>query len=200
MKNLVCLGLFLIVFFVGLCCTLPEIAHCQTKKFNDINKDAVLASPGVIAKTYLGWYVANKARLDRIAIFAPDTASDTTYYKVNFKRVDYYLRQIKKSGYVSNTYIDTLKFNYMKADKNLRSQPQNDGPIKGFEVDPILGIMEESEITDHSNMLKIQKVIVKTNKAIVYGRLLYNLRIKFELSQIDGIWMVDCMKPYYIHR
>ncbi|RYU86842.1 hypothetical protein EWM62_16965 [Mucilaginibacter terrigena] len=177
--------------FISTCMGQPS-----TKQHVENRRDSLL-SPAEISTSYLYWYISHKSKLDRINIFQADTASDTDNYKVDFKRVNFYLNQIKKSGFVSEKYIDTLKKAYLAADEKLNLHPQNDGPIQGFEYDPILGIQEETEITQNVNEFKVISNSIKDDHAVVLGKISDTLWIRFDLSKTDKKWLINAMHPYF---
>jgi hypothetical protein len=185
-----------LVLAITICSTSVCTAQTKTKEKTE-NRNNQISSPSDVSISYLYWYVSHKAKLDRINIFQADTASDIAYYKVDFKRVDFYLNQIRRSDFVSEKYIDTLKQAYLAADKKLQLHPQNDGPVPGFEYDPILGIQEESEITQNSINFKVTSKTIKDNQAMVIGKISDTLWIRFELSKIKGKWLINLMHSYF---
>jgi hypothetical protein len=147
---------------------------------------------------FLKWYKlyessAPKTNFRFIKGGYPDT---TTKQRIDKDGVEQYLDDFRKSGFVSEAYIDNLRHYFMDIDEDLKLQPIMKDLVKinGMDTDFALQTFEPDEILDHIDESKIQKLTVIYNKAIVSLKISKHVILLFILSkQRNNQWLIDYM-------
>ncbi len=164
------------------CSDLPNVENNSAEK--DLSKTVI---------DFLKWYKDNNARLNNIQLVNHPNQDDTSsYYTVNYDSTAKYLFELKKSGYLSDVYLNTLDEHFKSSGKELAETKQNDGPATGFECDFIMKSQDyESDLDSIDKNTKI--IETKINKEIGYVlvRFLYEVELEYHLSRVENKWLID---------
>jgi len=158
-------------------------------------------SPSKVVTGYFKWYAANKIALKSLADNILDSkANDTTYaYRVNFDAVEKYLTEIKKSGFVSDNYIKSVRGFFNDCAADLKKYPRYEGAYPKLDDDVILQIQEEEDITAHLNEITILSNSVSgSHAAITVFIKSSRLKLNFKLAKVGADWMIDSYTPQYL--
>jgi hypothetical protein len=151
------------------------------------------ASPSAVVKGYLRWYLKHRIEAGYLNIIPNHPGDTSRNYAVSVSGLESYLQKLKSSGYVTKDYINQLRIYYNKVQSQLQDYPQSDGPIPGFEVDPVLQVMEEDEIANNLNHFVVLKGSRQYNHCYLYGRLSSLLFIKSVMTWEKGHWKIDAL-------
>lgn len=144
---------------------------------------------------FLQWYRQNVTRIKQIEMVSPSTDPKLNgAYAVNFTATEQYLDELKKSGFVSDTYISNWREYFKQADEKLKKTGQREGPVKEFEKD---FVMWSKDYTD--DLKRIEKSTVEYQKAANdEGVVMIGLptvgRVKYKISKQNGKWLIDDIK------
>ena len=147
---------------------------------------------------FLNWYKINQERLKKINVVDGIPGDSTKYYAINFEKVNEFLSEIKRSGFISNNFETKLMTKFKKCDANLKIHPQFDGPVEELEYDIVFGVQEQDDITQH---LKEIRILSKSNigkKSSILFSIGKYLRLKVYLTKYSKKWLIDRLHPYYI--
>lgn len=154
-----------------------------------------------VITAYLKWYVMKKKDIEPLAADILDRhANDTTYqYKVNFAATEKYLAEIKKSGFVSENYVDYLRAFFRDCDADLKRYPRHEGPYPRLDDDVILRVQEDEDITEHLNeMVIVSQKTTLNHRSVVILIKSSRLELNFKLLKIGNSWLIDSYKPQYL--
>ena len=139
---------------------------------------------------FLKWYRENHEKISKIQMVNMPPVEDTdSFYTVNFDETEGYLTLLKKSGFVSDRYLQQWRDYFKKAGKKLEQDKVNDGPPEGFEFDFVLWTQEIDETLEAINEPKLISEKITQNKAIVKIDIM--MRLEFKLSKQNGKWLID---------
>lgn len=147
-----------------------------------------------IEKTVIGflkWYKDNEDRIGQIPIIKggyPDTIMN---YSFDFIATKKYLNELKKSGYVSNMFIEDLQKRFIKGEEYLKKHPVNDGPIQGFEADLIMKSQDYMDVWSNLDNAKILEKEFNNDKAYIKLQFIGNYKTKYYLTKENGFWLLD---------
>lgn len=154
-------------------------------------------SPEATIVGFLKWYNVNQDRLSSAGSAVdggdPDT---TTFYKINFTKVDSYLNKFKRSGFVSDSYIKEFKQMFVSINDSLVKYPQNQGPIIGLNLDVVLKTFDDRDILDHIDEGRFESVIVESNKASVKFTIEPSVKMLFTLLKKGDKWLIENFNYY----
>lgn len=184
--------------------TISIIACSDTKaKSRKLNKKNVIPfaesleeqaiSPDSTIIAFLTWYRDNEERLRQIQLVKGGLEDTTTFYSVDFLATEKYLSELKKSGYVSNKFLDTLRQNFNKSNEDLKAHPQNDGPPPGFEADLIMKAQDYMSVWDGLNKAKLIEKNINNNTAHIVYLFADYYRMKFLMSKSGKHWLIDSL-------
>ena len=149
-------------------------------------------APKKVVLDFLKWYKENRERLDKFDLVSGKPGDSTKAYRVDFNETEKYLAELKKSGFVSDKYIDSFRQYFITADANLEKYPQYDGPAEGFGYDLVLKAHDYGEILDHIRKMKFVTKPVNADSSKVYVRL-PNVVMVMILSRSGNSWLLDSL-------
>lgn len=178
---------FLIVFFIVSSTFAQKI---QDNKVNSEIKNTVVS--------FLKWYKANELKLQTSSIirgYNQDTIKKDSLLRIDMNSVDEYLSNFKKSNYVSDNFLGSLRAIYKSVADTLLKYPTYDysGPVPGLECDLLFGF-EPEEILDHVDKGKITKFYQINNIVLLkfevsrFNQLIFTLR-----RNNTGKWMIESL-------
>ncbi len=177
---------------------LPLFIACSGGKATDIgtsaNKVAGSVSPGETVLNFLEWYKNNQERLVNINLIHNSTPSEDTtkLYAVNFEGTEHYLDELKKSGYVSEKYLESWRDYFNHAEQNFKDNPQFDGPPDYFDYDFVMLSQDFMEELEELNKTNVSKEQIDSNTALVVLTFKVSLtKMSYQLSLVEGKWQID---------
>jgi hypothetical protein len=177
---------------------LGNIGYTQTHQKHTVNTQLLNAKQTAV--NFLKWYTANLDRFQKLQgnTIAGTLGDSTKPYRINFEATEVYLKELSKSGYVSEWYIDHFRPIFKTVNEDLIKHKQWDGPIIGYEWDLVFPIIETDEITDHLNELKPVYQFQNTNGAYLIFKLGKSLHFTFSMWYYQGKWLINELSIKYI--
>jgi hypothetical protein len=183
MRNLTCTLSVLFIFYMSI----GSASSLQGNSLHTTSKQ-----PETIVKEYLNWYKLNRDRLEKINM-VPGIPGDSTHaYTVDFTIVESYLREIKKSGFVSNSYIREFREYFKASDDYLKKNPQFDGPAYGFGIDLVFKAHDYFEIENNLQRMKVHSKSISGDKAKIIIQIASSKMI-FNLTKSGRSWLIDSL-------
>lgn len=120
---------------------------------------------------------------------------------IDKKGVETYLYFLKRSGYLSEIYINSLRGYFYKIGEDLDRNPAITKnaivKIDGLDLDFILQSFEPEEILDFIDHGVFKQIAIVSNKAIVQFYIPDSLtKMLFTLTNINGKWLIDYIGYY----
>ena len=170
----------------------------QTEKtYNKIvltNKDNTDSNRESVEKTILGflnWYKNNEDKLGQINLIKGGLPEKTTNYSFDFVATRKYLFELKRSGYLSDSFINNLQKHFIEVDDYLKKYPQNDGPIQGLDYDIIMKSQDYMDVWSNLDNVKILNKDINNDKAYLKLEFGGYYKTKYFLTKRDGLWLLD---------
>lgn len=112
--------------------------------------------------------------------------------RIDMDAVDVYLFNLKKSNFVSQSFLNNLRYYYQEIAVTLKKYPLVDyfGPIGGLEADLILGF-EPEETLDYINKGVFTRIYIVGDKAIAQFDIVNHVHLIFTLSKVEEKWLID---------
>lgn len=171
------------VFMVFIPCT------NNSKTGKEIQPD-LTNEPAKTVVDFLKWHRQNHEKISKIQMVnIPPVENTNSFYTVNVDETERYLTLLKKSGFVSDRYLQQWRDYFKKAGIKLEQNPMNDGPPEGFEFDFVLWTQEIDETLEAINDPKLISSKITQNKAVLKIDIL--MRLEFKLSKQNGKWRID---------
>ncbi|THU35928.1 hypothetical protein FAM09_21285 [Niastella caeni] len=158
--------------------------------------DAFNKQPAASILNFLRWYRAHIQELKKIEIVTHSTNPDSAkYYVVNTAGTERYLNELKKSGFVSDKYIDRWRAYFNMVSEKLKKTPQTEAPVTGLDFDFVMLSKDceedlkriEKSTVDHQKIANDEGSI--TIGLPTVGRLRYWIE-----KQEDGKWAIVDIK------
>ncbi|HVE61147.1 MAG TPA: hypothetical protein VNA26_04970 [Chitinophagaceae bacterium] len=179
-------------------CFLTIFVSCISNEDNKPKEDRLTSenasdtkNPETVVHNFLKWYKNNDVRLNSIPLIkggAPDT---TTFYSVDFTQTEKYLSELKKSGFLSDKYLNDLRTYFKSSNDSLKKYPQNDGPAYGFDFDFIMQSQDYMDIMENIDSLKILSKKISGNSATIIIDRLPKMKMAYGLSKQGNTWLID---------
>ncbi len=153
--------------------------------------------PSRIPVDFLKWYRDHLPELNGIALVnQPGPGGDTTRaYSVNAAGTEAYLAALRGSGYVSPRYLDAWREYFRKGDASFKSEPQYEGPPRGFDYDFVFQSQDyETELTQLEG-LTVTPLQPTPGGAAFLVAFPTGHRLKFWLTQAGNAWLIDRIGP-----
>lgn len=190
--------LMIIVYFL----TILTAFSCYKKSGQKIDKTNTTVStiknivdqePVKTVKEFLKWYRDNEKRLGTFGMVNNcSTIYDSTkYYSVNFKSTEKYLTEMKKSGFISDKYINKWRQYFKKCETDFKNNPQFDGPPEGFEYNFVMWSQEYEEDLANIDKSKIIKQKIDRNKSNLTLEFPSNTKLIYWLTNENNKWFID---------
>jgi hypothetical protein len=178
-------ALFFLLVLSACSGNVSETKHADTTSFKKTQKTVV---------DFLKWYRDNFDTVNSYTTVNNLPPSDSTkYYSVNFEETNKYLLAFKKSGFVSNQYLETWRRYFETCNENFNKIHQNDGPPEGFEYDFVTLSQESRDVLadlDHVKILHADS-ITDTSKAANVDIELYGYRYEYTLIKEQNVWLIN---------
>lgn len=179
---------------------LPALVVFTAAKPNSGKDD----KPSLSVTKFLEWYKQNQKRLNQINLVAGyknGTGATGSNYSVDYKTVEQYLTEIKKSTYIGPKYVEKWRARFKKAEEDFKNNPQNSGPPRGFEYDLVMlapvrmdqpgGQDADSDLANIDKAEVKSEVIESNNYALVMIKFASGRIIKYELAKQNNKWLIN---------
>jgi hypothetical protein len=188
-------GCYFILMFVLFSC--DNHKGKNSNETNDSTKNVTNVSneedkePFNTVVTFLKWYKRNHDEINKFELVDNAGADHDAAksYSVNKGQTGMYLQKMKSSGFVSDLYIQEWEKYFGKCAKNLRNNPQKDGPPAGFEYDFVLFTQEIDEAMDAIDNPQLIQINTLQNKSTV--KVNVSVQLTFHLSKSTDKWLID---------
>ena len=175
----------LIIFFCGI----GSVFGQSTRK---IDKEQIQQT----TINFLEWYSSEmKDTSKRIPILSSHQKPYADgYQRINKEGVTTYIERFRKSGYVSESYLNNLRQLFVEIDSNLEKHPSLEGTlIPGFEVDIVTKLFEPTLILDNIQKGRFDKTYIIDTSALIRFSIFKSLKLLFVYSKIQGVWKIDAL-------
>jgi hypothetical protein len=140
---------------------------------------------------FLKWYKKNEEKLHKIKILKGGGSDTSSNYSVNYDNTSLYLLELKKSGYLSKKYRDSLFAYIIRCNEILKKYPQNDGPAQGFEADLVMKSQDYMGIMENLDTYKILSKKRHNDSINIVLKFSKDEKMTFNLSRYNGKWLID---------
>ncbi|WP_291402363.1 hypothetical protein [Daejeonella sp.] len=145
---------------------------------------------------FLHWYKNNENKIETVRIIKGlnenEEKKGDSLARIDMDAVDVYLFNLKKSNFVSQSYLNNIRYYYQEIADTLKKYPLVDyfGPIGGLEADLILGF-EPEETLDYINKGVFTRIYIVGDKAIAQFDIVNHVHLIFTLSKVEEKWLID---------
>ncbi|WP_175634969.1 hypothetical protein [Pedobacter ghigonis] len=165
------------------------------------NKEA--ENPYAVALGYLKWYNSVEYGDQSSTIpkqtypIVKDIPVDKKFKRqaINKIAVEKYIEYYKKSGFLSESYLNTLRSYFAEINKDLVKRPpiRRDDRIKidGLDLDIQLQTFEPEAILDNLAKATLTKSLIIYNKALLGVNFAPEINLVFALSKYGDKWLID---------
>lgn len=146
--------------------------------------------------SFLHWYKNNENKIETVRIIKGlnenEEKKGDSLARIDMDAVDVYLFNLKKSNFVSQSYLNNIRYYYQEIADTLKKYPLVDyfGPIGGLEADLILGF-EPEETLDYINKGVFTRIYMVGDKAIAQFDIFNHDHLIFTLSKVEEKWLID---------
>ena len=147
-----------------------------------------------VALKFLARYSENREKLTALQIVnhaSGESFDSTKFYSINFKETEKHLNTIKETGFVSPAFMQDWEKHFLKADKQFKVIPKNDGPPENFEFDLILYSQEVDDDLNNIGKTKVASKTIRADTALVILKLPSGQKLKFKMSMASKKWLTD---------
>lgn len=114
-------------------------------------------------------------------------------YFVNFEEVEKYITELKKGGFLSDSFLQREKQTFIDGEKYFKQNPENDTPPFGFDYDHFFLTQEDFE-EDLTNIDKVKYKIYqldKFNSEVNFYLPNCGINYKYSLKMINSKWFIE---------
>lgn len=172
---------------------------CNTSGSNETKTDslevsnddtAAAESPDKVVIKFLEWYRDNEERLAKIELVFG--MQDTTKpYSVNVEGTKTYLAELKKSGFVSDRFLEDLRLQFVKSDDYMKKNPGNDGPPFGFDADLIMQAQDFSDVWQNLSKAELVNQKIEGTNAKLRFKFTEYYKTNYYLSKVGNKWLIN---------
>lgn len=135
------------------------------------------------------WYANDKKIKD--VEFLKDLKDSNNFYAIDFKGTEEYLSILKKTGLVSEKYLETQREYFKECEKYFKENPENDGPPYGLDYDLIMHSQDYDEDLANTDKIKVKEIYRKNNESKLKILFFGGGKIDVTLSKTNGKWLID---------
>lgn len=163
-----------------------------TAKTNEV----VTNEKTTVVRNFIKWYKNNIDLLYQFNTIDGGGGSENETpknYSVNFKEVDKYLLELKKSNFFTPNFIAHEKQAFIEGDTYFKENPQNDGPPYGFDYDPFFMTQDAFE-EDLKNTDKIDFTTKNSDSntaSVEFSLPICGMKYKYSLKKENSNWQID---------
>lgn len=185
-------------FYISLI-VLTIIISCSSKQQDETNasKNLYTQQPDSTVLRFLKWYHQNEEELNRLHFFKGGLNDTTTFYSVDYTNTEIYLARLLSSQCLSNKFIADFRNYFIQGDLYLKRHPQNDGPVDGFDYDLIMKSQDYMDVWDNLDSMKTLSREIIGNKAIIKVSFGKYHSPSYNLTNVQGRWLIDSIYNVY---
>ncbi len=169
----------------------------KSKKESVLIKDSDETQIKVV-KNFMKWYIENMNILYQFNTIDGGPMSvkeneEAENYFVNFTEVEKYIVELKKSGFLSDNFLQEKRQTFIDGDKYFKENPENDGPPIGFDYDPFFLTQDVFE-EDLPNIEKTKYTVRqndKFNSEVEFYLPIPDIKYRYTLKLIDSKWVIE---------
>lgn len=158
---------------------------------NKQENESSVDKPTAVVNNFLVWYRDHFDMMINIGFVNQDMKDSTDFYSVNFSETERFLSELKKTGMVSDTYLNNWRDYFKKADEQFKKTHQYDGPPEGFDFDLIMW-SQDFDLAEIENAKTLEAL--DGDKATVTVEFPYQYKMQYSLSKQNDIWLIDEIK------
>jgi len=151
-----------------------------------------------VVKNFMNWYIQNINRLYKFKTIdgGPMNAKENEVaenYFVNFEEVEKYIGELKKSGFLSDYFLQNEKQTFIDGEKYFKENPENDEPPFGFDYDHFF-LTQDTFEEDLPNIEKTKykvRQIDNSNVEVEFYLPISNINYKYSLKMINSKWLIN---------
>lgn len=151
-----------------------------------------------VVKNFMKWYIQNMNMLYKFKTIDGGPANakeneEAENYFVNFREVENYLAELKKSGFLSDIFIQREKQTFIDGEKYFKENLENDAPPFGFDYDHFF-LTQEAFEEDLPNIDKAKYIIKqsdKFNSEVEFYLPICNINYKYTLKMKNSKWLIE---------
>jgi len=187
------------IFFIGFSCNTNNSSDNSNKsQIDSIVKNPRIYPPDTVVLNFLIWYRDNFEKMHPFYTISDKNDSSmisgkwgdsTTYFSVNFKGTEKFLKFLSSSNCLSKKYLDNKRKYIKERAIELLKYKQWDGPPIGFSAEEIFYM---NDIEDYFRLIQKAKIIdlvIKGNTATC--KVDFFERKLFRLSTYNNRWLID---------
>lgn len=163
---------------------LPTKIVQTPKALPTVATDSATAAQTV--NTFLAWYKNHIRELNEIPLVNQQPGKQ---YSVNLKNGERYLRYLKSSNLLTNTYLNGWRTYFRERQEGFRLNPQTEGPPTGFDYDLVMLNQDVDAQLASLKSLKIEEVKIDKKHATVTCVLFDTY--EFQLVRGTNRWLIN---------
>ena len=143
---------------------------------------------------FLKWYKTNINTVGRINMVNNNgnaLVDSTKLYSVNFDSTEKYLSLLKRSGFISDKYMNKWRKHFTQADKDYKSNPQFDGPPEAFDFDLIMCSQEYDDDLKNIDKARVVDEVTNSVNSVLTFEFPSKMQLEYTLSNNKGKWEID---------
>jgi len=184
-------------FFFYIACSPSEKREGQVDRSSSNNELSTIQNNEQaenVVINFLKWYRDNYKNIDKINLVNNSEHAiydSTKFYSVNFEATEKYLSIFKKSGYISDKYIDQWRQYFKKCEEKFKRDPENDGPPSGFDFDLVMWSQDYDEDLADLNKVNLSIQKLSNYQCNVIAAFESGMKLRYSLTQVNRRWLID---------
>ena len=180
-------SIFLLIGFIS-CVEIVPCSATAERKYQITDREDSLNAVKTI-KGFHKWFKMNYKKSSGFRLVGTDKLG---YYFVDQKVCEKYLKHLKSSDFISDTYVHHWRKYFSEKEQHFKDNPQNEGPPEGFDYDLVSGTQEPELFYNPSGILKFVLVKAEKFKLVVKSSDIWEHQ--FTLSKSGGKWKIDAIE------
>jgi len=117
----------------------------------------------------------------------------TTQLRIDTVGITAYQNYLRKSGYLSETFLAYVRDYYLAIDNELEKRPKTKDLVKvnGLDVDVLLQTYDTVDVLDHIDKAHLDRCYIVYNKAIARLTISNAVKMVFTLTKTSNKWLID---------
>ncbi|SHL67177.1 hypothetical protein [Flavobacterium chilense] len=174
------------------------IVKADSSKAKEVDPNISNKEQIELVKNFMKWYINNSNVLNNFDTIgggpmdAQENEEAKNYY-VDFSKVEKYIEELKKSGFLADVFLKNEKQIFIEGDKYFKKNPENDSPPFGFDYDRFFFTQESLEDV-LPNIEKSKYLVNQKNDSISEVRFylpMTGVNYKYTLKKINARWVIE---------
>lgn len=148
-----------------------------------------------VAVDFYKWYASD----DNIQNFdvMKELKDSTDFYAIDFEKVEKYLDAFKKTGFVSDRYLNGQHNYFKECEEEFKKNPANDGPPYGLDYDLIMHSQDYDDDLANTDKIKVVEIYRKPTESKLKLLFFAGGKIDVTLSKTNEKWLIDKIENGY---